>query len=549
MAISFFDTIKWFMPLWRRKKKEMVAIFIISLLVIAGETFAPLYLKTIVDNMNASVDLDTKLWPIVGFGLFSLTKLFFSFLLPFARGVMNMVFAAIIRQDYFHIYTQSSREFFMHFSTGDVLTRLTDDVDGNWDRIAWYSCSGIMRPFEAIFTLLFVLSVMLAHSPALTVVAFLPIPFLVAILAHFEHKMLVYTLEKQQAASRCNELLETSFSGIRVIKSTLSELDQVLHYQKLTEDRIVKEKRFLRLNQLVQLAAVFTNNVGVIIAIFFGSYLMKQGSLTLGAFLMFIIYLSNLSGPFWTLSWFYASSRQATKYIERLEETAKYPEPPTLKTDIDKFSELSFSNVEFYYPDDPKKRAVFAPLSFSLKAGEKVAIMGEVGSGKSTVLNLAYGILTAQTGSVYLNGVSIQDYKREALAKIIGRIEQESILFSDSIRENLLLGSEFDEDHLQKAIEQAMIKNEIEQMPQGLQTELSEGGTSLSGGQKQRLSIARTLLRSPELILMDDITAAMDAKTEEKFWQQVKKHHPKSAMLIVTHRQATANIADRIIHL
>lgn len=549
MAINFLDTIKWFMPFWQRKKSQMIAIFLISILVIAGETLAPFYLKVIIDNMSKPTSIIEKQWPIIGFAVFSLTKLFLSFLLPFARGVMNMVFAAIIRQDYFNIYTQSSRQFFMNFATGDILTRLTDDVDGNWDRIAWYSCSGIMRPFEAIFTLLFVLSIMLAHSPILTLVAFLPIPFLVGILAHFEHKMLVYTLEKQQAASRCNELLETSFSGIRVIKSTLSELDQVNHYRKLTEDRIIKEKRFLRLNQLVQLASVITNNFGVIIAIFFGSYLMKEGSLTLGAFLMFIIYLSNLSGPFWTLSWFYASSRQAAKYIERLEETAKFPESSILKTEIAKFEELTFTNVEFYFSDDPKMRRIFKPLSFTIKAGEKVAIMGEVGSGKSTILNLAYGLLEPQVGTVVLNGTPIQNYKREALAQVIGRIEQESILFSDSIKENLLLGSSFSDDELLLAIEDSMLKNEIDCMPSKMDTELTEGGASLSGGQRQRLSIARTLLRAPSLILMDDITAAMDAKTEEQFWNKMSMHHRHSAMLIVTHRQATARIADRIIHL
>lgn len=547
--MTFAHTIKWFMPFWKRKKKEMAAIFFISLLVIAGETLAPFFLKTIIDHMNPSYALGTQHTLIIGFAVFSVTRLFFSFLLPFARGVMNMIFAAMIRQDYFEIYTQSSREFFNQFSTGDLLTRLTDDVDGNWDRIAWYSCSGIMRPFEAIFTLIFTLTVMLSHSPLLTAVAFLPIPFLVAILAHFEHQMLTYTLEKQQAASKCNELLETSFSGIRVIKSTLSELDQVHHYQVLTEDRIKKEKRFLRLNQLVQLAAVFTNNMGVIIAIFLGSFLLQQGSITLGAFLMFIIYLSNLAGPFWTLSWFYASSRQATKYIERLEDTAKFPEEKTLTADLENFDQLQFESVSFHYLDDPKQRPIFSPLSFTINKGEKVAIMGPVGSGKSTLLNLAYGILAPQTGQVLLNGNPLLSYRRESLAKIMGRIEQESILFSDTIKENLTLGSDFNTEQLRAAIEHSMITSEIEAMPEKIDTKLSEGGASLSGGQRQRLSIARTLLRTPELILMDDITAAMDAITEERFWKMMQENFPKSSMLIVTHRQATARTADRIIHL
>lgn len=547
--MKFLKTIQWFMPYWKKKKWEMISIFFISLMVIAGETAAPFFLKTIIDKMGINYPLDYQLSLIIGFGIFSLFRLFFSFLLPFARGVMNMVFASMIRQEYFDIYTRSSRDFFMNFSTGDLLTRLTDDIDGNWDRIAWYSCSGIMRPFEAIFTLLFTLSVMLMHSPLLTAIAFLPIPFLVAILAHFEHQMLVYTLQKQQAASRCNELLETSFSGIRVIKSTLSEDDQVHRYESLTEDRIVKEKRFLRLNQLVQLAAVFTNNMGVIIAIFLGSYLMQRGQISLGSFLMFIIYLSNLAGPFWTLSWFYASSRQAAKYIERLEDTQKFQESGTINQVLSNFEELTFDRVEFHHADDLNKKILFSPLSFTIRPGEKIALMGQVGSGKSTILNLAYGLHQPTSGTILLNGQSINNYQREALASIMGRIEQESILFSDSIKENLNLGQNFTDEQIDHAIQNALIESEIMAMPQKIETQLTEGGASLSGGQRQRLSIARTLLRSPQLILMDDITAAMDAVTEELFWKKIAIHYPNSAMLIVTHRQKTAEAANKIIHL
>ncbi len=177
----------------------------------------------------------------------------------------------------------------------------------------------------------------------------------------------------------------------------------------------------------------------------------------------------------------------------------------------------------------------------SLRADKAIAL--ETHMSRSVIAELF-----AQ-GQVLLNGKPLLSYRRESLAKIMGRIEQESILFSDTIKENLTLGSDFNTEQLRAAIEHSMITSEIEAMPEKIDTKLSEGGASLSGGQRQRLSIARTLLRTPELILMDDITAAMDAITEERFWKMMHEHFPKSTMLIVTHRQATARTADRIIHL
>ncbi|HLE11631.1 MAG: hypothetical protein A2504_12900 [Bdellovibrionales bacterium RIFOXYD12_FULL_39_22] len=560
----FLKTMRWFFPLWARHKKAMFFIFLLSAITISVETIGPIFLKTIFDSFEKDYSLDSTQKLIWGFAIFSFFRIFVTQLLPFSRGFMNLLFSAIMRGQFYKIYTESNRQFFEKFSTGDLLTRLTDDIDGGNDRLAWYACSGILRPFEAFFTILFPLIIMFNTSAPLTLASFLPIPFLVAILAHFELKMLRLISEKQQAASDCNQVLESCFSGIRVVKSTLSEAAQLAKYQELTNRRTQKEKEFLKVNQTIQLFSILANSSGPIITIFLGSYMMIAHTISLGDFLMFIVYLNRMMGPIWTLSWFYATTKQVAKYEQRLDETAQYlltqnrsknatqnstdntESTKTITKNITSFESMQFKNVSFSYTS--QGRPIISNFNLSIKKGEKVAIMGKVGSGKSTLLSLADGTLRPSSGEVLINGLSTEEINSESLYNLVATIPQESILFSDSIKDNILLGANYSDEKIAQAIDHAMMKEDLDSFPDKEKTILLQKGVSLSGGQRQRISIARTLIRRPELILMDDITAAMDAKTEELFWKKIKENYPETTMIITTHRTKTAMAADRVIN-
>lgn len=547
-----FRHLKWFWRFWKERKMAMLAVFILTVISIAVKTAFPIMLKFIIDEMETDFDAPYVVKLVIYFTAFAILHELISKGLPLGRGIMNMIYAATIRNKYFKIFTESNYKFFQKFRTGDLLTRLTDDIDGSWDRIAWYSCSGIMRPIEAILILGFTLSVMFNYSWELTLYSFIPLPFLVLTLAWMEDRMVYYTDRKQKSISACNNVLESCFSGIRVIKTTRSEQDQIDKYLEVLEDRVEKEKDFLRINQLMHFFSMLVNNVGKVIVIFIGSYFAISGKISLGTLILFLIYLERLIEPIWTLSWFYASSKQVFRYVDRLEATEGYTDRPKtgLEHIVNDFNSLEFENVTFQFEDNGKAgKEAIKEVSLSLNKGETLACVGTIGSGKTTLLELISGGLVPTEGKIYLNGKSIADIRDEEIGKIVGYVRQENLLFSESVMDNLMLGNEFSDEEIEKATRVSLIDSEIKKFPKKYKTILGHRGISLSGGQKQRLSLARTLLRKPSLLLMDDVTAALDAATEEKFWKGFRESYPEASCIVVTHRYGTVRHADKVVVL
>ncbi|MBF0362487.1 MAG: ABC transporter ATP-binding protein [Oligoflexia bacterium] len=528
---------------------------IMTILSIAVKTALPLFLKHILDQLSGNFESNALYKLIILFALFIILHEVITRILPTLRGYLNMIYASSIRSHYYKILCNHSQAFFKRFKTGDLITRLTDDIDGSWERVSWYACSGILRPVEAILVLAFTLSVMFYYSILLSVCSFLLLPFLILILAKVEHKLFVYTAEKQRSISRCNEILEAFFSGIRVIKITQSEEDQQRKYKEVLEDRIKKEKDFLKLNQVIHLGSMLINNLGTIIVIFLGSVLVIQGKISIGTILLFMIYHQRLIEPLWTLVYFYATSKQVFRYVDRLKEIEQDTSVKDViistnsKIECQTFTSLEFKNVYFKHPDETSNRNILNGISFSLSRGQKLAILGKVGEGKTTLLELLANNYTPTSGEILLNGIPLQKIHPSSLSKIIGYVRQENILFSESIEDNIILGNSFSKEEIYLALKNALVLDEMLSTPSGLASKLGTKGLSLSGGQKQRLSLARTLIRRPQLLLMDDVTAAMDAITEDLFWKQFHSEYNDITTIIVTHRMTTASKADVVLRL
>ncbi|MBN2829495.1 MAG: ABC transporter ATP-binding protein [Candidatus Cloacimonetes bacterium] len=540
----------WFLKLWKEYAWQMTGVILFTVITITIKTAFPVLLKNIIDQLTGDYQPATVYHMLLIYLGFTILHEFVQHALPYTRGLMNHVFARNLRNKYFHIYTNKKSSFFKHFRTGDLLTRLTADIDGDWDRISWYSCSGLMRPLEAILILSMTLGVMFHYSVSLTLFSFIPLPFLVLILAKAEEKMTRYTLERQESISRCNNVLEACFSGIRVIKTTLSEEDQQRKYDEALQDRVVREKRFLKMNQVIHFYSMLVNHAGSIIVIFIGSILVIKNGITLGTFLLFITYMRRLIEPIWTLSWFYASSKQVFKYVDRLDETEEsyniLSEHAGTK-ETNQVDNIEMKDVCFRFHDAEEN--LLNNINISVKRGETIAIVGKVGSGKSTLLELLAGNLECTSGEIDLNGFDIHTYNKADVAKLVGYIRQENILFSETIQHNLELGNEFTAEEINNSLDISLMTDEINAFPLQMETKLGQKGISLSGGQKQRLSIARTILRKPQLLLMDDCTAAMDAETEKMFWEKLRNMNRDITSVVVTHRLATAKRADKIFVL
>jgi len=498
---------KWFYQFWKEHKLGMIGVFILTVLSIAIKTAFPILLKHIIDLFGTNYEPKSMIHLVIIFTMVAILHELIVRGLPLFRGAMNMIFAAMVRNKYYTIFTENNHTFFKKFRTGDLLTRLTDDVDGNWDRIAWYSCSGILRPVEAILILSFTLSVMANYSWELTLYSFIPIPFLVIILSKLEDRMVRYTDEKQKAVSDCNNVLEACFSGIRVIKTTLSENDQISKYKEVLEERVLKEKKFLKINQIVHFFSMFVNHAGKVIVLFIGSYYVVIDKISVGTLLLFVIYLERLVEPIWTLGFFYASSKQVFRYVDRIAETEDSVKFNFNNSGVKftRFDSLKVSNLEYIFEDGVNG---VKDINFALNRGDTLAVVGSIGSGKTTLL-----------------------------------------LFSDKILNNILLGDQFSDSEINDALVNSLVSEEVDKFPQKLETMLGQRGVSVSGGQKQRLSLARALIRTPELLFMDDVTAAMDAGTEMAFWKKFRSRFPETTSIIVTHREATAKQADSILVL
>lgn len=573
----------WFAQFWRRRKAVMTGIILLTVATTAVKTTLPILLAGVVDALAPTQGKEPAvlgfLRSIPGFTIgasyhdtvITLIAVYFvvailaevvARILPLARTYLNLVFATMMRNTYFDVFTRRNARFFRTFRTGDLTSRLTDDIDGQWDRIGWYSGSGIMRPFEAFLMLAMTLTAMASYSWELTLWSCLPMPFLVVLLAKTEDKMVAATDAKQESVSECYDALESCFSGIRIVKSTQSEKNQLERYHEVLQRRVKREKDFLRINQLLTFLSMLVNHTGTIIVIFVGSYMTINHTLTLGQFLLFIVYLERLVEPIWTMGWFYASSRQTFRYVDRLRETdtdnfmeygAQEETQATVMPEVksaapEEFRTLEFNHVSFRYLPE-SSRCTLEDISFTMRTGELLAIVGPVGAGKTTLLELIAGHLQATEGSILLNGRDMTSRAASDVARIVGYIRQESVLFSETVADNIRLGDTFDDAAVASALETAMLARELQFFPQGIHTLLGQRGLSLSGGQKQRLSIARTLVRKPSLLLMDDCTAAMDARTEAEFWEAFKRELPGTTCIIVTHRMATARQADRILVL
>ncbi|HYF02004.1 MAG TPA: ABC transporter ATP-binding protein, partial [Patescibacteria group bacterium] len=493
---TMFTYFKWFFQFWKTSAFGMIFLTLYTIITIASKTLLPILLMYVIDAMTGNARMDViarwiggiagslagaSVFALIGvYVTFGLVNEFLTRTLPLCRAFLNGKFIAQIRQRYFHVFSEKGFHFFQQYRTGDLMTRLTDDIDGQWDRIGWYTCSGIFRPFEAFLILAFSLGVMFYYSWELTLWSFLPLPFLMFILSKTEDKMVRYTDEKQKAISECNDVLEACFSGIRVVKSTLSEDDQLRKYQDVLKNRVEREKDFLKINQLMLFCSMLVNHTGSIIVIFVGSYFAISGSLTLGTFLLFIMYLERLIEPIWTLSWFYASSKQVFRYVDRLIEAENFPKPAirlTFKKDAETAA-ISFKNVNFSYT--PGSREVLKDVSFDVAKGEVVAIVGTVGAGKTTLLELIAHNLHPTDGDICIGGKSIAAMSTDELAQSVGYVRQQSVLFSETVQNNILLGNSFKKEEIESALATSMLGSEIARMPAGLETVIGQRGISLS---------------------------------------------------------------------
>ena len=549
--------VRWIVKNWMTQKWFLLIMLLFTLGSSAVAIAHPIVFGRLIDLLKNILSAPDKypdpmaevnriIWIMLGLGAAQLVTGFY----PAVRGWVNIRFENMLRMFYFKFILGKDFRFFHKFRTGDVVTRLTDDLT-DYSKISWFMCSGIFRAVNSFSLIMFSLVVMFSISPKLTMLTILPLP-LMMVAFYFASDKLYRNFElNQQAISEINSQLEMSFSGIRIVKAFVSEEKYNRFFALALARRFKTEMGVVKLNAVLHLIYEYIDYFAQIGVIIFGGYMAVKGRISVGTFYMFYTYLSMMIYPLLDLPQLFVSGKQAFVNIDRLEEMKDYPsfyDQWKGQARPEQFEELRFEDVSFTYPD--KTEPAIRDCSFDLKAGERLLILGSTGAGKSTVANLILGLLQPSEGSILLNGIDLRDIELTALRDLIAYVPQEPLLFTGTVRENILFANDkATGEEYRIAVDVSQLKQEIESFPQGDETRLGQRGLGVSGGQKQRLTIARALVRNPKLLILDDITASLDAENEEKLWQDINLHFKDIAAIVISHRLSTLHYVDRVLFI
>lgn len=469
---------------------------------------------------------------------------------PAIRGWVNIRFEHILRMTYFKHITTKDYTFFQKFRTGDIVTRLTDDLS-DFPKISWFLCSGIFRAVNSFSMIVFSLIVMFSINYQLTFLSIAPLPLMMAVFYFTSDKLYKNFERNQQAISNINNQLEMSFSGIRIVKSYVSEEKYNRFFDTALAHRFKTEMSVVKLNAILSLIYQYIDYFAQIGVILFGGYMAVKGIISVGTFFLFYTYLSMMIYPLLDLPQLFVSGKQAYVNIDRLEEMRtfhsfyKKPEEGSI---VSGYNSLNFNEVSFRYPAKPEM--VFSDVTFELQKQEKMLILGATGAGKSTVTKLILGLIQPSQGTIRYNGIDINDINIASLRDVVAYVPQEPALFSGTIRENIMLARpEASDADYKRAVDTAQLQGEIALFPDHDETKVGQRGLEVSGGQKQRITIARALIKKPRLLILDDITASLDAENEEKLWNALQINYPDTSAIVISQRLSTLRYVDTVLFI
>lgn len=464
------------------------------------------------------------------------------------RAWMNLKLEWLFRQDAFDQITTKGPNFFNKFRTGDLVTRMTDDVA---EKLSWFACSGIFRLYEACLAVTFIVVMMISIDPVLTLWTTGPLPLLV-IVFFVTSSLLDKRYEwLQKKISDFNDTMEACFSGVRVVKAYVRETAQMNKFHESANDRRLAEIGAVKITTVVDSLYNYIWQFGVVIVLVVGGHRVLYSDLSLGDLATFVYYVTWLVFPMFDIGQFLVKSRQSAVSINRLLELENVP--PMV---VDKATgngrpvagDITIRNVSFGFEES--ERTILSDISMDIKAGQTVAIVGRIGSGKSWLVNTIPRLVDPTGGTIELDSFDLRQFTLEDLRRNVGFVPQEPVLFSDTIRNNILIGREgISLADIEWAIEVSQFAEDLAGFPKGLDTPIGTRGVAISGGQKQRLGLARALVGKPQVLILDDCTSALDAETETALWSRLHEVMPDMTVILITHRTDTLAQADNIFVL
>lgn len=452
-----------------------------------------------------------------------------------------------LKNEIYQHYQSLPLSFYRRNNTGDLMSRISEDVS----RVRMYLGPAIMYGINLSVTMVLTIGYMLTVNVPLTLYSLLPMPFLALSIYYVNNLIQKRSEEIQQTLSGMSTFAQESFSGIRVLKSFVREEHALNQFGQLGTTYKERSLRLAMVNALFMPLIQVLIALSTILTVYIGGIEVMNGAITTGNIAEFIIYVNMLTWPVTSLGWITSIIQRAEASQKRINEFLK------TKTDLVSQAnlrpaqvkgDLRFEAVEMVYPDSGIK--ALEEVSFEVKDGEALAILGATGSGKSTIANLVCRMLDPTAGRILLDGQDLKNYDLSFLRSRIGYVPQDVFMFSESIRNNIAFGADhFDEDEILQASRDADLYENVMGFPRQFDTVVGERGITLSGGQKQRASIARAVIRKPDILILDDCLSAVDTRTENAILQNLARIMQGRTSIIISHRVSSARLANRIVIL
>jgi ATP-binding cassette subfamily B protein len=452
-----------------------------------------------------------------------------------------------LKNEVFKHYEELDQNFYKRNRTGDLMSRISEDVS----KVRMYVGPAVMYTINTVIRFAIVIIYMYNVSPRLTLYTILPLPLLSYIIFKLSTEINKRSTTFQQYLSKVSSFTQEIFSGIRVVKAYALEDQYQKNMVDLAKESKTKSMSLAKVQSLFGPLMIALIGISNLVVIYFGGMMYIDGTIkSIGTIAEFILYVNMLTWPVASIGWVSSLVQEAEASQKRINEFLKV-QPEIKNKSNEHFNingEIQFKNVTFTY-DDTDITAL-QNISFTVKKGETLAILGKTGSGKSTVLSLLTRMYDIKNGNILIDGKDIDKVNLYNLRDSIGIVPQDAFLFSDTIKNNIKFGKEnATDEEVFTAAKQAVVHDNIMNFNNQYETILGERGITLSGGQKQRVSIARAIIKDPEILLFDDCLSAVDTETEEQILNNLLKITKDKTTIIVSHRVSSAKNADKIIIL
>lgn len=453
-----------------------------------------------------------------------------------------------LRNDVFAHLQRLSLPYFQRSRTGEIMSRATNDLAA----VRMMVGPGIMYMVNTLVVAVLAVGFMVAISPRLTLLSLLPLPLVSFAVWFFGERIHKRFEEIQAQFASISAQVQENLAGVRVVRAFVRERGEVEDFHELNREYLRRNLSLIRTSGVFHPALAFLSGIAALLGLFLGGREAIAGRITLGQFVAFTVYLAMLNWPVFALGWVISLFQRGMASFGRILEILDVPpeiESPVPAVRPDRaHGEIEFRSLTFHYPDS--EWPALRDVSFSVEAGQVVAIVGRTGSGKSTLLSLLPRLFDPPPGTVFVGGHDVRTLDLSWLRAQISPVPQEAFLFSATVAENVAYGSEHaSEEQALRAAELAQIDGDVRDFPRGYQTLVGERGITLSGGQKQRVTIARAVLRPAPILLLDDCLSSVDTHTEEAILQGLRGEMRKRTTLIVSHRVSTVRTADLILVL